>query len=132
LIFYCFITIICMRAPLITMWWCSTQVKTIYTTYMYVEVVDLSFIKFMNSEDNGSIMARECRITMCRCLWERFIIGSSTWHVHIYNNRNILKFWLIQCWLVRWIVWGILLFEQSWYVFKKKHTMFVFEIHFYN
>jgi hypothetical protein len=65
---YYFFTILCMKALLITVYWYLVQVEISDNTCLYVEVVDLRCMDFV--EDCGSIMARECKILVYRCLIE--------------------------------------------------------------
>ena len=46
-----------------------------------MEPIDSSWIDFVTSKDYGSIMARECRIIVHRCLLERLKVDGSTWLV---------------------------------------------------
>jgi hypothetical protein len=74
----------------IVTYWYSTKVKTNNTTCLYIEVVDLGPIDFLNLEDYGSIMARNCKITVCRSLLERLEVDGYICHVHISNIKNLL------------------------------------------
>jgi hypothetical protein len=66
-----------MEVLLINMCWCSVQVKTSGITCLYVEIIDPRCINFVNFENYASVVPRECRILVYRCLLEKLEIGGS-------------------------------------------------------
>jgi hypothetical protein len=59
------------------MCWCSLQVKTNDTESLYVEITSLRCIDIVSLEDYTSIMARECRIIVCKCLFKELEVEGS-------------------------------------------------------
>jgi hypothetical protein len=78
-----------MKALLITVYWYLVQVEISDNTCLYVEVVDLRCMDFV--EDCGSIMARECKILVYRCLIEWLEIDGFLWYIYISNIKNLLS-----------------------------------------
>jgi hypothetical protein len=55
-----------------------------------IEIVDPRCIDCVSPKDYGSIMAKECRIPVCKCQLKLEYVGSIL-HLHISNIINILS-----------------------------------------
>jgi hypothetical protein len=64
--------------------------QTSDVTCLYVQVVDPRCINFVSCEDYESIVAKEYRIPIYKCLLERLKVDGFIWHVHISNMKILL------------------------------------------
>jgi hypothetical protein len=52
------------------MHWYSLEIKSLDITCLHFEIADIGCIDFITLGECGSIMAKECRILVCRYLLE--------------------------------------------------------------
>jgi hypothetical protein len=78
-----------MGALLIFMWWCIIQITIGDVTYLYVGVVNLWYIDFVNLEDYWSIIVQESRIITHKYLLEKLKLDGFIWPIHIFKVGNL-------------------------------------------